>query len=316
MNYEEFKKILEERLKDYLPQGYKAKIREINKVNTTVDGVVFEGEKLKNGSPVIYVETLYKAYEETKDLDKILKELGNQFEGIIGQMPDIENFMNKEFVKQNVVFQLINTEQNKEKLGEVVHREFMDLSIIYRVIVKSNDEGVSGGMIHKDLAKALGFSEQELFECAKENTQRIFPLVTKDMGEMLGELEGGVDLQPIGMYVITNTSGINGAVGMLYNDKLSEVAEKLNSDLYIIPSSIHEVLVIKAEEGMINEVSKMISEVNNNNDVVPKEDVLSNQPYFYNKMFHSISTTKGDNIITETLINSPTKNKNKPIEKE
>ena len=55
------------------------------------------------------------------------------------------------------------------------------------------------------------------------------------------------------------------------------------------------------------------NEINDNRDIIQKEDVLSNQPYFYNKMFHSISTTKGNNIITETLINSPTKNNNKIV---
>lgn len=175
---------------------------------------------------------------------------------------------------------------------------FIVYSVIF-VISAIYAFNVAGGLINNYLAKELGFSEQKLFELAKENTTRMFPLDIRDMGELIGT-------NSLGMYVITNTTSVNGAVGMLYDDKLSLIAKELNSDLYVIPSSIHEVIAIKADMD-VDGIAKMISEVNNNNDVVRKEDVLSNQPYFYNKMFHNISTTKGNNIITETLINSPAK---------
>ena len=308
MNYEEFKKILEERLKDYLPQEYQAKISAIDKTNRKVDGVVFRGGKLQNCSPVIYVEDLYKAYEETKDLDRILKDIKNVFMNALEHMPNVNNFMDREFIKQNVVFQLINTEQNKEKLEQLPHREFLDLSIVYKVIVQNDDTNIAGGLINNYLAKELGFSEQDLFELAKENTTRMFPLVIRDMGELIGT-------DSLGMYVITNTVSNNGSVGMLYDDKLSLIAKELNSDLYVIPSSIHEVIAIKSNMD-VDGIAKMINEINGNDNIMQKEEVLSNQPYFYNKMFHSISTTKEINVLTETLINSPTKSKNKPIEKE
>ena len=186
MNYEEFKKILEERLKDYLPQEYQAKISAIDKTNGKVDGLVFRGGKLQNCSPVIYVEDLYKAYEETKDLDRILKDIKNVFMNALEHMPNVNNFMDREFIKQNVVFQLINTEQNKDKLEQLPHREFMDLSIVYKVIVQNDDTNIAGGLINNYLAKELGFSEQDLFELAKENTTRMFPLVIRDMGELIG----------------------------------------------------------------------------------------------------------------------------------
>lgn len=305
VNYEEFKKLLEERLKDYFPQEYQAEISLFDKINRKVEGLTFKGEKFKDYSPVIYVEDLYKAYEETNDLDNILKDMKDMIMYELEHKPNIDSIMNKEFVKQNVIFQLINTEQNKDKLEQLPHREFMDLSIVYKLIIQINDNDIEEGFIYNYLAEELGFSEQDLFELAKKNTTRISPLVVKDLGELIGII-------PQEMYVITNTVSRNGSYSMLYDNNLSLIAKELNSDLYIIPSSIHEVIAVKAN-GRADLVTEMINEINSNSKLMQKEEILSNQTYFYNKMFHSISTTKGDNIITETLINSPTKKKKRII---
>lgn len=305
INYEEFKKLLEERLKDYFPQEYQAEISLFDKINRKVEGLTFKGGKFKDYSPVIYVEDLYKSYEETNDLDNILKDMKDMIMYELEHKPNIDSIMNKEFVKQNIIFQLINTEQNKDKLEQLPHREFMDLSIVYKLIIQINDNDIEDGFIYNYLAEELGFSEQDLFELAKKNTTRIFPLVVQDLGELIGII-------PQEMYVITNTVSRNGSYSMLYDNNLSLIAKELNSDLYIVPSSIHEVIAVKAN-GRADLVTEMINEINNNSKLMQKEEILSNQTYFYNKMFHSISTTKGDNIITETLINSPTKKKKRII---
>ena len=148
INYEEFKKTLEEKLKDYFPQEYQTEISKIYKTNGEVDGLVFRSEELQNCSPIIYVEALYKVYEETKDLEKILEDIKNEFMGALERIPNINNFMDREFIKQNVVFKLINTEQNKDRLEQMPHREFMDLSIVYNVIIRNDDFNIAGGVIH------------------------------------------------------------------------------------------------------------------------------------------------------------------------
>ncbi|MCI5726496.1 MAG: DUF5688 family protein [Clostridium sp.] len=114
-------KILEEKLKDYLPQEYQSEISIIDKTNRKVYGLVFRGGKLQNCSPVIYVEALYKVYEETKDLDRVLKDIKNVFMDALEHMPNANNFMD---------------------------REFMDLSIVYKVIIQNDDFNIAGGVIH------------------------------------------------------------------------------------------------------------------------------------------------------------------------
>lgn len=87
--------------------------------------------------------------------------------------------------------------------------------------------------------------------------------------------------EEIPMYVITNDKGVNGATSILYKDELQKLSDKTNSDLYILPSSIHEVIAIPASMGEPNELAKMVKEVNFNE--VQLDERLSNQVYHYNK---------------------------------
>src|SRR5574344_1708700 len=129
--------------------------------------------------------------------------------------------------RNNIVCQLINTEQNKQMLADAPNRQFQDLSIIYRWVVKVEDAGVQSTVIHNSLAKQLGFSEEELFKLAVENTRRIFPPTVKNMNEVIRDMFMKDGMPPeiadmmIGemppenaMYVISNNRGINGAISM------------------------------------------------------------------------------------------------------
>lgn len=159
--------------------------------------------------------------------------------------------------KDNIVFQLVNTEQNKEMLAGVPHREFQDLSIIYRWVMKVDTEGIQSAVVKNELAEQLGLNEEQLFKLAAENTRRILPPCVKSMNDVICEMfmKDGMPQEiaelMIGempadktMWVISNDRGINGAISMLYEDKLHTLATELESDLYILPSSVHEVIVV------------------------------------------------------------------------
>ena len=89
------------------------------------------------------------------------------------------------------------------------------------------------------------------------------------------------------MYVITNEKGINGAASMMYEDKLHELAGKLNSDLYIMPSYVHEVIAVSSDIGDPYELAAMVSEVNMSN--VELNERLSNQVYHYDKDLRKVT---------------------------
>lgn len=304
MNYEIFKEVVKEKFSDYMPDEYKDRelmIQSVDKVNETLDGLTLrDTTRALSISPTIYINDMYKHYLKVEDLDIVLTAAADKMMQGMKMAPDEVQKIDYENAKDNIVFQLINTEQNKEMLKGMPHREFQDLSVIYRWIVSSDHDGVHSAVIHNPLAERIGMSEEELFKAAAENTRRILPPVIKDMNSIMREMFikdgmpeeiaemmiGEIPSESM-MYVITNEKGINGAASMMYEDKLHELAGKLNSDLYIMPSSVHEVIAVSSDIGDPYELAAMVSEVNMSN--VELNERLSNQVYHYDKDLRKVT---------------------------
>lgn len=297
MNYEIFKEVVAEKFKDYLPEQYKdmeIKIQKVDKVNRTLDGINMVGGALdRNISPTIYINDMYDHYLECNDLQEVM-EKGAAC--MVKGMEEIDKVGKIDFdnAKDNIVFQLINTEQNKEMLAGLPHREFQDLSIIYRWLVKADADGLQSSVVKHNLAEQLGLTEEQLFKCAVENTRRLLPPVVKSMNDIIREMfmkdgmpqeiaEIMIDEMPAGktMWVISNDRGINGAISMLYEDKLHALAMELESDLYILPSSVHECIAVSVDMGDPYELAEMVEEINMSQ--VALDERLSNQVYHYDK---------------------------------
>lgn len=304
MNYEIFKEVVKEKFSDYMPDEYKDRelmIQSVDKVNETLDGLTLrDTTSALSISPTIYINDMYKHYLKVEDLDIVFTAAADRMMHGMKMAPDEAQKIDYETAKDNIVFQLINTEQNKEMLKGMPHREFQDLSVIYRWIVSSDHDGVHSAVIHNPLAERIGMSEEELFKVAAENTRRILPPVIKDMNSIMREMFikdgmpeeiaemmiGEIPSESM-MYVITNEKGINGAASMMYEDKLHELAGKLNSDLYIMPSSVHEVIAVSSDIGDPYELAAMVSEVNMSN--VELNERLSNQVYHYDKDLRKVT---------------------------
>ena len=306
MEYEIFKGVVGEKFKEFLPEKYQdaqVEIRPVDKVNRTLDGLSIRGsESGMHISPTIYVNHMYEDYVTTENLNATLERAAEGFMKAMEQKESINvnELTNAECAKDKIVFQLINTEQNKEMLANMPHREFKDLSVIYRMVVKIDGEGIASTPIHHGLAETLGFTEEQLFKLAAENTKRLLPPVVKSMNDVMREIFMKDGMPPeiadmmLGemppeqqMYVISNNKGINGAVSMLYENGLHDLAEKLGSDLYIMPSSIHEVIAVSTDLGNPNELAAMVAEINM--DQVALDERLSNQVYHYDKDLRKVT---------------------------
>ena len=298
-NYEEFKELVESEFMNFMPEKYQdmeLAIRKCDKVNSAKDGITLISKE--NGmkvSPTIYLDDMFKQYERNGDLHVVLTEAAIMFSDAMEHANELVPSVDFENAKDNIVFQLINTEQNKEMLADIPSREFKDLSIIYRWVVKNDPgEGIHSSVVNNGLAERLGMTEEELFKSAVENTKRMFPPVVKNMNDVIRDifLKDGMPpemadmmLQDIPkdncMWVISNEQGINGAASMLYEDNLHKLATELDSDLYIMPSSLHEVIAVSTNMGDPYELAAMVQEVNM--EQVELSDRLSNQVYHYDK---------------------------------
>ena len=284
------------RLEEILMEGIHTKklVEEpVEKVNVTLDGIILR-EEGRNISPTIYINDMYKKYQDCGDLEETLMAACDFMERAYEQAPvvDVDSIMKD--ANEKIVFQLINTEQNKTFLEQVPHREFQDLSIVYKVIISADKDAVQSSKITNEFAKRLGMSEEQLFKCAAENTRRLFPPVVRSMNDIMKEMFARDGMpQEIAdmmiaeippeqtMWVISNEKGINGAASMLYENELHELAESLESDLYILPSSVHEVIAVSSDMGSPEMLAQMVVEVNMQE--VSLDERLSNQVYHYDK---------------------------------
>lgn len=303
MNYEIFKEVVADTFKDYLPEQYRdmeLKVLSVNRVNRMMDGInLIGGKENRLISPTIYINDMYDYYKTCNDLKEAIQAGAERMVNAFRECPEVSR-VDIADAKDNIVFQLVNTEQNRELLAGVPHREFQDLSIIYRWAMKVDTAGIQSAVVKNELAEQLGLTEVQLFKLASENTRRIFPPCVKSMNEILREMfmkdgmpqeiaEMMVGEMPEDqmMWVISNDRGINGAISMLYEDKLHALATELESDLYILPSSVHEVIAVSASMGDPNELAQMVAEINM--DQVILEERLSNQVYHYDKDLRKLS---------------------------
>ena len=317
LNYEEFKKVLEEQLSSYLPEslaGSKVEMRCVEKVNGPIDEVAIIPQK-ESGQAVhsmLNVGALYDEYQRIGDAGAIMELVAGKFLENNKNAPAI--VMNQDTLRRDrIVMILINTERNKQLLETLPHREFLDLSIVYRLGLGSNKDGLYYSMVDNKLAKAMGMNEQELFQAAYANTRELLPPVVVDMNEATRTIlkRQGMPDEMIGecisnlpdnvMFVISNSIGVNGAASMLYEEELQSLAERVGSDLYILPSSLHEVIAVSSHLGKLEQLAEMVHEVNMT--AVDLEDRLSNQVYYFDKELGrlSIATNNPKKLIVDQV---------------
>ena len=301
MNYEMFKEVVAVEFENYLPDEYKEagiSIRPFEKINGTKDGIVMNHAPEDGVAPIMYVNDLFSKYEESQNLQAVFQSAATQFMQCMEKREDIKQNINWNTMKENIVYQLINTEQNKEFLSNIPHREFQDLSVIYRWVMGLKPEGMESAVITDTMIDGK-FTEEELFQYAQENTKRILPTQMCSMEEMIREMFGQSGEESIvdemiedfdpqnAMWVVSNKGKMYGATAILQEEVLQKLSQKFQGDLYILPSSLHETIVVSAEGKDPYELAEMVAEINMSQ--VELEDRLSNQVYHYDKDLRTIS---------------------------
>ena len=297
MNYEIFKEVVAEKFKSYLPERYQnmeLRVESVNKVNRVMDGItLIDHSAEKNISPTIYINNMYDHYLHTENLQKVLQDAAESMDKAFLEAPQA-GILDMDNARDNIVFQVVNTMQNEDMLRDMPHRDYQDLSIIYRWVVAVDERGIQSTVVRYNLAKQICMTEADLFKCAVENTRRIFPPMVKSMNDVMRDMmmSDGMPAEIADMmleempadrtmWIISNDRGVNGAGSMLYEDVLHKLAMKLESDLYLLPSSVHECIAVSVDMGDPYELAEMVNEINMSQ--VSLEERLSNQVYHYDK---------------------------------
>ena len=285
MMYELFIKEVKEAVESKVGTGFDVTVNKVTKNNNLIlDGLVIKATDT-NIAPTIYLNGYYERYEDgAMNLDDVVESIIDTYNHHNSVTFDISTFTDFDAVKNRICYKLVNTASNKKLLEDVPHRELFDLSIVYYVVV-SVEANVTGSIIiHNNHIKLWDITENDLYEFASDNTKRLLPAGIKSMFDTLSEMVDMEDLPNTDdfMYVLTNKEKLQGASTILYPDVLSTFAMKKNANLWLIPSSIHEWIIIPDDGNMNREtLSKMIQEVNGSQLAV--DEILSDHPYYYNR---------------------------------
>ena len=272
--------------------GYRAEIHCVEKINTgkLQALVILNSESCI--SPNFYIDGFYSDYQNGKAaLDKIAKNIINIYynntctskEGFYIQ----EHFNDREWMEERMFLQLINTSKNKELLKDSLHTDFKGLSLVLYIIAADNDEGLCKVRVTKPMCRKYGWDEREILHYALKNTEKLFPYIIMPLSEIIQKSISGTDItikdipsSGNDMVVLTNTRGMNGAAAAFYPGVLKELSEKHGKSLFLIPSSIHEFIILEDNGIYIPEyLEKMLRDVNCS--AVGAEEVLSDSLYYY-----------------------------------
>ena len=192
----------------------------------------------------------------------------------------------KKIVKKSLFVKLINTERNEALIEKCISKEFLDLSAVVRVVLKMDKEGMSSMALSKKDAENLGMTEEEIYAAALANTLRLFP---PKLMNLWGYVEQNIGIglpyeeDEVTTYILTNQKEVDGAFYFMSPEVVGAIAEALEDDLYILPCSVNEVLLIRASEleDGVDELKEMVRDANET--VVSEKDILSYSVYYYDK---------------------------------
>ena len=289
MNYYYFQKNLIEDLKKQIPNAVIKTAQILKQNNQLIDYVQIH----YSGNPVapsIPLNDLFNRYNNGESYEDILKNIVES--QLQDNIPDVANAFNK-IAYENLTLEVLNYDKNLELLKNVPHEKFLDLALVTRYRVPSVENGTV--LVTNDfLANALNLTKQELFFKAKENLKN----ATKDIRSMEDIMRGYFvsegfpeeeldDLfQSPTMYVMSSGSSYGASI-ILDNESLDYVSKKLHDDLLIIPSSIHEIIVVPASSISPDWLDKTIADVNAS--TLDPLDQLSDNAYHYNAKTHTLT---------------------------
>lgn len=279
MSEDKFLEELKKRVEEKLGSDMHIKTQRVRKNNNVVYLGLILHKKGCNIAPTLYVNSLYEEYQRgaaPEDLAEYVAESYRQ--GAIKTDITMDYFMDFEKVKGRIAYRLINAGMNEELLKDIPHILYLDWAICFYYAFYHETIGHGMILIHNSHMDMWKTNHEELMKLAAENTQRIFPPLLMSMGELFEDIcPKQVESK---LYVLSNEQKCNGAVALLYPGMLQKAAELLGGDFFVLPSSIHEVLLLKRQEYDDTDILlDMIREANSNH--VTKEELLSYHLYYY-----------------------------------
>lgn len=280
MDYNRYKEALKERVEEQLENVEVQYMEVVDNNDTKKEMLALETKD----DPVImriHMDDIYKQYVATQDLEESKKQVVLLYRSR-KQIPEEWMDYSWEQIRSRIRIRLVRLKGNEEFLKNRPYKEVLDMTMIFVAALQKGEEDAA---VHISLQhmRAWEIDTEELYRAAMENLEKEEFSLTElgfYLSQMTGEdLQGGPDL-----YALTTENRMYGARAMFRKDMLKEVAAKKGSNLFILPSSIHEVLLLPESDGYHAEgLAAMVSTINHDPDIVRSEDVLTDSVYYYDR---------------------------------
>lgn len=298
MDYETFKQEMTEDLKQRLYErgieDVEMSFHNVEKANQNYESLTVRQEG-SNVGVNFNIENAFAEYEHTGDYVGVLAESTHAIMQGIENIPSVDTseLTNYEAMKEKLSIEVISAETNAELLTKIPHESMEDMAVVYRFVLESNDAGRASILVTNDMIDHMGVTHEQLKADALENAPEIRPAVIQGMSEVMREMMGPEAFEMFGlpeeqeemMYVATVPDKNSGAGVLAYQDFMDQAAEKLGGDFYILPSSIHEILLVPDNgDKAADDLRDMVREVNATQ--VSPEEKLTDNVYHYDSKEH------------------------------
>ena len=294
MNYEDFKEKFIEDVSDRLyEQGAEVNIsvHEVNKLNESYEAITVTPEGSNIGVNV-GIDKFFGAYENGTPYEEVVDKAVDVVAHGIAQRPefDIDSLTDYSQMEEKLAMEVVSAEANKDLLETVPHKNMEDMAVVYRFVLSSDDDGRASILVTNQIIESMGVTPEQLHADALENAPHIKPAEIRGMSEVMAELVGPEQAEMMGivpmdpkdeqMFVATVPDKVHGAGVLAYQDFMDQAAERVGGDFFILPSSIHEILIVPDNGQMdLKTLEDMVKDVNATQ--VAPADKLTDSVYHY-----------------------------------
>lgn len=280
MCYEDFREQMRQLVQEKLRVEAEVFFQTREKNNQTVkDGL---GIRKCGGKQemMVYPEELYRQYMAGTALERLAANVASLFQAD-GKVPGMDIFMDWEKVKDHLHIRLVKKKWNEESLKNRVYREYLDFAVILAVELPNGEGDAYTALVEPFMMNAWGVSEDELYRTALRNLKREEFEIIK-LSDLLPPGSGDCGQEELYFFGCMKRSFRASAI--LREDLLNRFAEEQGCNLFILPCSVHELLILKQEEGVdAGNLKEIVREVNDESGDIRQEEKLSDSIYYYDR---------------------------------
>ena len=280
---EAVRKDLQDNLSELFP-GVTVNIQQVDKIQ----GGSYLGLRIDRedglASPVLNLEQPYQDMKTVRPYEKVIRDIAEQTEAVLRDMPQISLTDVNEYdqLKEGLIMQVIPIRGNEERLADMPHRQMEDMAVVYRVMMNApQHSGEMSFLVTNSIMQGYGITPEQLYADASFNMSQNMKYSIRPLFSVLADMNPVFADEPMPepdntLFVCTNEMGAYGAGAVAHPEFMEEASKKLQGNFFVLPSSIHEVLLLK-DDGHTDyhALQDMVSAINAT-EVQPKDRLTDN----------------------------------------